>query len=160
MSGLSVFDPNFGADGVIVQTSPVRIPAITDGTSNTILFGEFSNVEPNFSQYYFSVFGVPNIPISISSNWVTWFPGQGATGYYPLNGSKLPPSIPTDPAPLQTVLFERLVTYGSGHMAGANFAFCDGSVHFLTNAAAGTTGGLLSALSTRAGGEVINYSGF
>ncbi len=61
------------------------------------------------------------------------------------------------------------MTYGSGHPQGANFVFCDGSVHFLSNAInnAATVPGvnksgtlvmvtLLQALSTRAGEEVVD----
>ena len=49
----------------------------------------------------------------------------------------------------------RVLRFGSGHANGANFAFCDGSVRFLTLA---NTGDLptLQALSTRAGGEVAS----
>ncbi len=63
------------------------------------------------------------------------------------------------------------MTYGSGHPQGVNFVFCDGSVHFISNAinnvttvqgvdttGAPTTVTLLQALSTRAGGEVIDAS--
>ena len=58
------------------------------------------------------------------------------------------------------------MTYGSGHTQGANFVFCDGSVHFLSNAISNTTSvsssngpeTLLQALSTRAGGEVVDAS--
>src|SRR5262249_39993541 len=79
-------------------------------------------------------------------------------GYYPLN-SKLPPA-PADFNTAVAYMNARITTYGSGHTGGANFVFCDGSVQFLTNAACGTAGGLLSALSTRAGGEVIDSSKF
>src|SRR5262249_37186457 len=48
--------------------------------------------------------------------------------------------------------------YASKHPGGANFAFGDGSVHFLPNSVSTTMVGninLLEALSTRAGGEVL-----
>jgi prepilin-type processing-associated H-X9-DG protein len=51
------------------------------------------------------------------------------------------------------------MTYGSGHTQGANFVFCDGSVHFISNGI-NNTAGLLQALSTRASGEVIDGSAF
>jgi prepilin-type processing-associated H-X9-DG protein len=41
-------------------------------------------------------------------------------------------------------LQDRVCAFGSGHLGGANFAFADGSVQ------------TLQALSTRAGGEVVN----
>jgi prepilin-type processing-associated H-X9-DG protein len=152
-SGLSAFDPNFGADGVIVQTSPVRIVAITDGTSNTILFGEFSNFDPNWPPYA-SFSGSPaNFPLASYSVWTTGVAGLYCTGYYPLN-FKLPP-IPADPNLANLYGAERIFAYGSGHSGGANFAFCDGRVIFLSNAVAGAPG-LLPALSTIAGGEVVS----
>jgi prepilin-type N-terminal cleavage/methylation domain-containing protein/prepilin-type processing-associated H-X9-DG protein len=164
-SGLSLLDPNLGTDGVILDSplGPVQIATITDGTSNTILFGEFSNFDPNWPQYgsALGLMGYPaNYPLSLfSSVWTYWlsFPQEGS-GYYPLN-NPLPLPPPTDFDTLQYVLFTRFFTYGSGHTQGANFVFCDGSVHFLSNAINGTAG-LLSALSTRAGDEVIDGSAF
>ena len=41
--------------------------------------------------------------------------------------------------------------YWSLHSGGANFAFCDGSVHFLSYSASS----ILPALATRAGREVV-----
>jgi prepilin-type processing-associated H-X9-DG protein len=46
---------------------------------------------------------------------------------------------------------------GSNHPGGANFAFCDGSVHFLPNSVSTTMVGnitLLMALASYNGGEV------
>jgi hypothetical protein len=86
------------------------------------------------------------------------FLGPYGVGYYPLN-SMLPP-IPADPATAAGYAQARINTYGSGHPGGALFVLCDGSVRFLSNEAAGPAGGLLTALSTRAGGEVIDGSAF
>jgi prepilin-type processing-associated H-X9-DG protein len=162
-SGLPVTDPNYQTDGVVVGflshlnygTPPVRITDITDGTSNTILFGESSNFDPNWPQYA-SFLGSPaNYPMSLhGSQWAGSDPV--GTGAYPLNN-------PLPPSPTGTVgalwAYARAVTYGSGHTGGANFVFCDGSVHFLSNAI-NNTPTLLPALSTRAGGEVIDGSSF
>ncbi len=82
-------------------------------------------------------------------------------GYYSLNAS-----LPSSPFANATAAFvalnDRVYTYGSGHTQGANFVFCDGSVHFISNAInnAMTLNGvtLLQALSTRAGGEVVDGS--
>src|SRR5262249_32919579 len=53
MSGLSALDPDFGTDGVIVPdpVPPVKILNITDGTANTLIFGEFNTLEPNWGDY-------------------------------------------------------------------------------------------------------------
>jgi prepilin-type processing-associated H-X9-DG protein len=131
-SALSIFDPNFQTDGVVEgiysnAPAPVRIAAITDGTSNTILFGEMSNFDPHWPPYQalLASIGFPsNIPMSILfSNWSGSSPV--GTGYYPLN-TLLP--LPPSSASLTWfyALYGRAVTYGSGHTQGANFVFCDG----------------------------------
>jgi prepilin-type processing-associated H-X9-DG protein len=141
------------------------VTAITDGTSNTILFGESSNFDPNWPQYA-PIFGSPaNYPMSlITASWPIVFASTlGGTGSYPLN-TPLPSSPPTDVLTALSAVLTRSATYGSGHTQGANFVFCDGSVRFLSNAInsaaviqpSGST--LLQALSTRAGGEVIDGS--
>ena len=48
---------------------------------------------------------------------------------------------------------DRLCAFGSGHGRGANFAFADGSVRFLSESTPVVP--TLQALSTRAGGEVV-----
>ena len=82
-------------------------------------------------------------------------PGPHGAGFPPLNYTWNPANDPYGGI--------RLFAYGSGHINGANFAFCDGSVHFLSNAintAATLANGetLLEALSSRDGGEVIDAS--
>ena len=47
----------------------------------------------------------------------------------------------------------RLCAFGSGHPGGANFAFADGSVRFLSEQTSLTT---LQALSRHAGGEAVD----
>ena len=166
-SGLSNLDSNHGLDGVIVECTipPVNILAISDGHSHTILFGEFSNFEPNWPPYAPLAGSPDNLSFSLlTSPWS----GQGAfnlvtfvSGYNPLN-SKLSanPNPSTDQLTATIAVATRLETFGSGHTGGVNFVFCDGSVHFLSNAACSTQGGLLSALCTRAGGEVIDESAY
>jgi prepilin-type processing-associated H-X9-DG protein len=50
-----------------------------------------------------------------------------------------------------------MIGFGSYHPGGANFAFCDGSVKFLKSSTDLT---ILSALGTRAGGDVISSSDY
>jgi prepilin-type processing-associated H-X9-DG protein len=146
-----IYDPYFGT---------VQVTAITDGTSNTILYGEFSNFDPNWKQWSACWPTWPNQPLSmVGSTWsngATIFYGNVASGYYPLN-SMLSPTFKAGGC--LTKVLGRTMTYGSSHPQGANFVFCDGSVHFISNAISNTSG-LLSALSTIAGGEVVDTSGF
>jgi prepilin-type processing-associated H-X9-DG protein len=74
----------------------------------------------------------------------------GGAGPYGLNWT-VPPGSTTDPG----FVYEdaRLGTFGSQHTGGANFCFADGSVRFIGNSVPLAT---LQALTTRAGGEVIN----
>jgi prepilin-type processing-associated H-X9-DG protein len=150
-----------GVDGV-VQDSGINILAVTDGASNTVLFGEHSNFDPSWPKYtakYGALAGTANWPYCLeSSNWTTSGTMNG-NGFYALN-SLLATTVPTSPTTTQTKVIARGNTFGSTHSpGGANFVFCDGSVHFITNAI-NNTAGLLGALCTRAGGEVIDGSAF
>jgi prepilin-type N-terminal cleavage/methylation domain-containing protein/prepilin-type processing-associated H-X9-DG protein len=153
---LSAASPKVGTGGVFEATTgggPVNVINIKDGTANTLLFGEFNNYEPNWGGYQ-TLFSSTNFPFPlVTSPWAGWgVVQQYGLGYSPLN-STLPP-VPSGNLALAVQYFQaRAYVYGSSHPGGANFAFCDGSVHFLTNAVAGTTNGLLAALSTRNGGE-------
>jgi prepilin-type processing-associated H-X9-DG protein len=159
-------------DGVIQYNKSVQIMAITDGTSNTILFGEFYNFDPNWPQWVSFLASLDsayqNKPYCLlaGQNWPDLLMGPGYGGY-PLNNNNI--TLPLPPA-LDEVAVAKLAArgycYGSGHPQGANFVFCDGSVHFISNAINNATtisssynGGsisLLGALCTRDGGEVVN----
>jgi prepilin-type processing-associated H-X9-DG protein len=154
-SGLANSDTNFGFDGVLVDGNfglRVSILSITDGTSNTLLFGERYNTDPNWNAYS-SLIGSTNVPFyAVYSFWGTNanLDDLDASGFYPLNYQ-----LPACSGNCSSTDVEvKVNAYGSGHTGGANFAFCDGSVHFLTNAV-NSTPTLLPALSTRAGGEVL-----
>jgi prepilin-type N-terminal cleavage/methylation domain-containing protein/prepilin-type processing-associated H-X9-DG protein len=134
--------PAYMTDGVFYYNSSVRIADVTDGTSNTFLFGE----------RYHRDLAYPDV--NTLGGWA-WANYNALEDYIlstpvPVNytlpvGTKTgSPNYPED---------SRICAFGSGHINGANFAMCDGSVHFFT-----LTGNndlpLLQALSTRAGGEV------
>jgi prepilin-type N-terminal cleavage/methylation domain-containing protein/prepilin-type processing-associated H-X9-DG protein len=160
-SGLNAFiDPDYGTDGIIGldPDHPVTLVAVMDGTSNTILFGEFNSVEPSWGPYA-NLLGMTGVPFPVVA--CPWSGGgmitPVASGGYPLNG-KLPP-VPPDPLTALLYFLPRIFGYGSNHPGGANFAFCDGSVRYLTDSAANASG-VLSALSTRAGGEAIDANSY
>jgi prepilin-type processing-associated H-X9-DG protein len=146
----------------------IPITSITDGTSNTILFGETFNFDPNWPKYQTILFNnglPPNFPFStFGSVWTEglYFAPAGS-GFFPLN--KLLSSSPlADFGDVLLAIKARMSSYGSGHPQGANFVFCDGSVHFISNGINNTTTltssygsvTLLGSLCTRDGGEVIN----
>ena len=143
-------DGSLGQDGVISIWQLVKMTFILDGTSSTIMFGEFANFDSNL-QVYLAYYGIPsNYPaLTANSIWTTGPPTQ-VSGFYPLN-YRLPP-LPSNSLSVNIAVMTRVWCYGSSHIHGANFVFCDGSLHFISDAVSTVT---LSALCTRAGGEVI-----
>jgi prepilin-type N-terminal cleavage/methylation domain-containing protein/prepilin-type processing-associated H-X9-DG protein len=131
--------------------SPVRIGDVTDGLSNTLLFGERYHWDPNFDALYSAGSGGASDKIGGYGWWGSF--GTGAvtdvteSAYAPLN--YLVPPSPSNPT---LAVNMRINAWGSGHTNGANFALADGSVRFVSNAISQTT---LQYLATRAGGEVV-----
>ncbi len=140
----SWFVSSMTTDGVFYINSKVSIPAISDGSSNTLLFGERYHKDPAYTN------------ISTVGGWA-WANLNAPQDYLfsavvPVNfqlpaGTKTgSPNFPED---------DRLCAYGSGHSGGANFTFGDGSVRYLTLTSTADLP-LLRALSTRIGGEVVS----
>jgi prepilin-type processing-associated H-X9-DG protein len=149
----------------------VSLLGITDGTSNTILFGERYNYDPLWTTYTNASGGAWTNALfcAIFSPWGSSSAASGGAegvGYFVLNYTFSQQGLYTTPVnPTSAGSFNlpyRARAFGSGHTGGANFVFCDGSVHFLSNAInnesalPGET--LLQALCTRAGGEVVDGS--
>ncbi|MGL6072614.1 MAG: DUF1559 domain-containing protein [Fimbriiglobus sp.] len=134
-------------DGAFDQNVQYNILAITDGTSNTLLFGE--------RHYFDPIFDSSTGDRIADWGWV-WFGAQGDAFLgcnVPIN-FKLPLNFATRSGGEQTLLFEdRINAFGSGHTGGANFALADGSVRFVRESISPVT---LLQLGTRAGSEVIN----
>jgi prepilin-type N-terminal cleavage/methylation domain-containing protein/prepilin-type processing-associated H-X9-DG protein len=134
----------YTTSGVVYPKSAVRLEGITDGTANTLLFGETSSAvgRPLLSRGWGGI-----------EPW-TW-------GYY-----NYEPAAPANPLNGWLMIDHKTVTYPIGYTGsfftnetpftsnhgsgGVNVAMCDGSVHFLTQSTPLT---LLQALATRAGGE-------
>lgn len=132
-------------DGVLYPDSSVNLSAITDGTSNTLLLGE----RPPSDDFQFG--------------W--WYAGAGQRGtgsadmILGVREANLQPVVSGSTCgpgnyPFKPSRFDDpcgLFHYWSPHTDGANFAFADGSVHFLPYSA----NDVLPALASRAGGEVV-----
>jgi prepilin-type processing-associated H-X9-DG protein len=131
--------------GVLFIDSRVHLLDITDGTSNTLMVGERPpSADFWYGWWYASVgqagTGAPDMLLgareqNLGDSYV-WFCPKGPYHFTPGR------------VDAQCDVFH----FWSLHTGGANFLFADGSVHFLTYAAEG----VLPALATRAGGEVVS----
>jgi len=141
--------PRLSKDGVIYVGSSVRLADITDGASNTILFGERFHYDLEYERLRPSV--RPDFPPM--AGWGRWgfVANFGASGNISLS-TPAPINYRVPPGGDFPTLEDRACVFGSGHPGGANFAFGDGSVRFLSDS---TPLPMLQALSTRAGGEVV-----
>ena len=169
-------------NGVVYNDSTVKIASITDGTSNTMLFGEHSHKN---LQTFDPTFG------NSDNSWQSgrWYDTLFST-MYPLNMKVPVPGTPgaTFLSGNNNYYYPTIAT--SLHPGGGNFAFCDGSVRFIKDSInswaqtqkvsannnayhpAGSTyvnytfsqgnaiPGVYQALSSRSGGEVISSDSF
>ncbi len=143
-------------DGIFYINSSVTMTGISDGTSNTFMFGERLRVDPVLDAIYNAK--TPPQPSYMESHsgwaWTNQYPGWDYLGGAQLPINYLVPAGTTSD-PNFSVSDPRFNSYGSGHTAGANFGFADGSVRFLSQNVPVV---ILQQLSTRAGGEVIDSS--
>jgi prepilin-type N-terminal cleavage/methylation domain-containing protein/prepilin-type processing-associated H-X9-DG protein len=170
--GTRSYHPNSGflqADGIFFMAGPdsqpvpgqkpVRIAGITDGTSNTLFFGERSRWDPNYNTFAAQGW---DWEFRYYGNWCGASPAVLAhvtlSSYSPINyrlpfdyerrSGANPPA--NDAADFKYYIDLRVCAYGSSHPGGANFAMADGSVRFISETIPLAA---LQALSTRAGGE-------
>ncbi len=130
-------------DGCLYLDSAVRLTDITDGTSNTVLIGERPpSADMIFGWWY--------------AGWGQDKDGDGDM-LLSANSKKRSDRYPKCPAgpynfgPGKIINNCDVFHFWSLHPGGANFAFADGSVHFLRYSVAD----ILPALATRAGGETV-----
>jgi len=128
-------------DGAMIPANQgrVRLTDITDGTSTTFLAGEMHFIVKD----YLYTSG-PNIGQQRLGNtlWPHGYPG------YSFGTTHVPYNKKTHAGP---VLLSGISGFRSEHVAGANFAYCDGSVRSLAYNVPHT---IYQALATRRGGEV------
>jgi prepilin-type processing-associated H-X9-DG protein len=128
----------------------VRLETIADGTSSTLAVGEFTNGDPNFPNTFWGGFGYP-----LKSWGSGWLNGGGegmnlgASSAYLFNYR-----VPAAGSTSFATAYDKVRSFGSQHPGGANMAFADGSIRFLTDSINNFSGGL-TALSTRAGDESL-----
>jgi prepilin-type N-terminal cleavage/methylation domain-containing protein/prepilin-type processing-associated H-X9-DG protein len=132
-------------DGIYYINSSVRVDDISDGSSNTISFGEKFHTDFNFDTAY---------PTTLMANYGGWAWANEYAGEDYLLGASRPINWLYSTTTANTTLHdERVSTYGSGHVGGANFAFADGSVRFISEECPLIT--VLVPLCTRAKNDVV-----
>jgi prepilin-type processing-associated H-X9-DG protein/prepilin-type N-terminal cleavage/methylation domain-containing protein len=154
--------------GIFTYNAALPLSTITDGTSNTLMFGE--RADGKFTD--------------ADRNCFCWWPDSVATDtifttLYPLNPFTKVPAVSAE----DTSSWDSAAS--SFHPGGANFAFADGSVRFVKDSistwpfnratgypvgvsdvngflilANGTKYGVYQMLSTRNGGEVISSDAY
>jgi prepilin-type N-terminal cleavage/methylation domain-containing protein/prepilin-type processing-associated H-X9-DG protein len=165
--GSRSFDPTSATtDGIFHTTGPgsqpaakqvpVRLADISDGTSNTLLFGERSHLDPNYDSYASA--GLASRASMASWGWWAASEGRLAIGdvtmsaYVPINFHVLSANGSGGSGSFKSIEEQRVCAFGSNHGGGANFALADGSVRFIAESISLVT---LRQLATRAGGEVV-----
>jgi prepilin-type N-terminal cleavage/methylation domain-containing protein/prepilin-type processing-associated H-X9-DG protein len=123
----------------------VSIPQITDGTSNTILAGE---------------------NLMMVSLWNEWVEANASVGSTALPVNYIGPGLAISQSLGSIVVatgasditdWVHWYSFRSLHPGGANFAFCDGSVHFIKQSVNFLT---YQALSTRGLGEIVSSDSY
>jgi prepilin-type N-terminal cleavage/methylation domain-containing protein/prepilin-type processing-associated H-X9-DG protein len=154
--------PNAAGSSNIDCRTPVSIASITDGTSNTLMFGEKSLTDPGYDssclagQNYLidqSFWANPSMQDCVAgTEWPLNFNYQKLlTSLQALGGCGGGGENVAGTDPVSCACDARTTNFSSNHTGGVNFVFSDGSVRFLADSIPLVT---LQALSTRGGGEV------
>lgn len=129
-----------GYDGLI--TAPVcrKMRDVTDGTSNTILVGEFNWQLNDYLWSAWSCAGNPALQGTPRYGAHRWAVGYPATSPGDTSGD------------YNTNTFANRTTWRSDHPGGAHFLLVDGSVHFVGES---IDAALLDNLANRSDGEAL-----
>jgi prepilin-type processing-associated H-X9-DG protein len=117
---------------------------ITDGTSNTLAVGERPCTGDLYAGWGFAPYGFGEG----DGDTVLGTRDTGLASSMGAPATNVGLQAPTSPQAQNEVDGAH---FWSFHPGGANFLFCDGTVHFLSYSA----NGILPALGTRAGGETV-----
>ena len=139
-------------DGIFFPDSRIRLAEVSDGTSNTFLFGERSHRDVEYDHITRTSLPV-FYPLSRIGMWGALHQTGGGSVVHHLLSAYVPINYPMPPTGGAAEVNDRPCAFGSGHPGGANFAFVDGSVRFVSDQ---TDLATLQALSTRAGGEAVS----
>jgi len=157
--GLSSYGGNAGTlsrvfkisrDGIFWIDSSIGFKDITDGSSNTFLFGERYHRDPECEVRQPDL--LPRTPTLAEHGKWGVVASEGVTPNLTLS-TPVPINYRVPPGGDASTVVNRICAFGSGHPGGANFAFADGHVRFLRES---TPLSVLQALSTRAGREVVS----
>jgi prepilin-type N-terminal cleavage/methylation domain-containing protein/prepilin-type processing-associated H-X9-DG protein len=129
-------------DGVLFIDSRVRLTAISDGTSTTLMVGERPPSADRWYGWWYAGFGQAGTG---SADMLLGARERNRGGPYVSACPRGPYHFRAGRVDEQCDLFH----FWSLHPGGAHFLFADGSVHFLSHEA----DALPPALATRAGGE-------
>ncbi|MFO0821438.1 MAG: DUF1559 domain-containing protein [Pirellulales bacterium] len=157
--GTRSYDPQFASnDGVFwvvgpgSQTDPtgqpIRLADITDGLSNTLLFGERSHFDRNHDTFAANLTPPSGQFLNAMGATGWWAPSGGRLAAGDVLLSSMAPINFKIPSPFSAAssmvppatsysayLYyndRRISAFGSNHPGGANFALADGSVRFLS----------------------------
>jgi prepilin-type processing-associated H-X9-DG protein len=135
-------------DGIYFVDSSVRLAELSDGTCDTLLFGERYHHDPEFDRVYqFGGHGFAGI-----GRW-GFVMGAPASSHVLLS-TPVPINYQFPSGGDDSNRWDRGCAFGSGHPGGAIFTFADGSARFV---AEDVPLEQLQALSTRAGEEVVEF---
>ncbi|CAN5531324.1 DUF1559 domain-containing protein [soil metagenome] len=147
--------------GILILNKKATLGSITDGTSNTSLVGEAAGRPQVWQAGRLGTtdLGLPaktgNDLGTTSSPWMDRYGGGWAdagAGGCSLSGSAQDGSYASAGGSC-TINCNNDLGFYSFHTGGANFVYCDGSVHYISSAATPLS---IIAMISRSGGEVVS----